>query len=269
MAHAALSPALMLARISSAVEVAQSSRRWSALPAPVQQAFNVQTGIADINLLVRVHVPLQLHAVVLLRVDRATNLRSCLQFRNGPAKLHTPQSEREACFCDVDVNACQRSRDFTQPVLPLAFGVPAAANVVLVNELISSAIETSSRNWISRDRGEIHQRQIQCLIKTLQLMDKKGTSAVDCCPGQMSLAFAISLNIEGQLNVAAGIAGAIEESVSDLDGIRTIGGSEERAERAGSGRRSHAHINRAVQCNAGCVSAKVYRDVATYRGNRR
>jgi hypothetical protein len=32
----------------------------------------------------------------------------------------------------------------------------------------------------------------------------------------MSLAFAISLNIEGQLNVAAGVARAIEVSVSDL-----------------------------------------------------
>ncbi|KAK2343212.1 hypothetical protein XC55_07835, partial [Clostridioides difficile] len=41
-------------------------------------------------------------------------------------------------------------------------------------------------------------------------------------PGQMSLAFAISLNIEGQLNVAAGVARAIEVSVSDLDGIRAI-----------------------------------------------
>ncbi len=63
-------------------------------------------------------------------------------------------------------------------------------------------------------------------------MDKKGTSAVDCRPGQMSLAFAISLNIEGQLNVAAGVAGAIEVSVSDLDGIRAISGGKERAERA-------------------------------------
>jgi hypothetical protein len=51
-------------------------------------------------------------------------------------------------------------------------------------------------------------------------------------PGQMSLAFAISLNIEGQLNVAAGVARAIEVSVSDLDGIRAISGGKERAERA-------------------------------------
>jgi hypothetical protein len=63
----------------------------------------------------------------------------------------------------------------------------------------------------------------------------------------MSLAFAISLNIEGQLNVAAGIARAIEVSVSDLDGIRTISGSKERAERAGSGWCGHAHVNRAMQ----------------------
>jgi hypothetical protein len=48
----------------------------------------------------------------------------------------------------------------------------------------------------------------------------------------MSLAFAISLNIEGQLNVAAGVARAIEVSVSDLDGIRAISGGKERAERA-------------------------------------
>jgi hypothetical protein len=51
----------------------------------------------------------------------------------------------------------------------------------------------------------------------------------------MSLAFAISLNIEGQLNVAAGVARAIEVSVSDLDGVRAISGSQERAERAGGG----------------------------------
>lgn len=66
----------------------------------VQQAFNVQTGIADINLLVRVHVPLQLHAVVLLRVDRATNLRSCLQFRNGqPSSIPHKVSGKPVLRC--------------------------------------------------------------------------------------------------------------------------------------------------------------------------
>ena len=80
--------------------------------------------------------------------------------------------------------------------------------------------------------GVIHQRQIQCLIETFQLMDK-GTSAVDCRPGQMSLAFAISLNIEGQLNVAAGVAGAIEVKALVIWTVfRAISGGKERAERA-------------------------------------
>ncbi|HDG8138377.1 TPA: hypothetical protein PCO44_004645 [Klebsiella pneumoniae] len=45
-------------------------------------------------------------------------------------------------------------------------------------------------------------------------------------------AFAISLNIEGQLNVAAGVTRAIKVSIGDLDGIRAISGGKERAERA-------------------------------------
>ena len=71
-------------------------------------------------------LPLQLHAVVLLRVDRATNLRSCLQFGNGPSQLHTPQGKREASFAMSTLSPAIAVAALLKPVLPLAFGVPAA-----------------------------------------------------------------------------------------------------------------------------------------------
>nr|DAW96850.1 MAG TPA: hypothetical protein [Bacteriophage sp.] len=79
----------------------------------------------------------------------------------------------------------------------------------------------------------------------------------------MSLAFAISLNVEGQFNVAVSIARAIEVSIGKLDSVIAISSCQEGAQWAGCGRSGYTHINLPTKRNGACIRAKIYRDITT------
>lgn len=63
----------------------------------VQQASNTQIAVADVNLLIDVHVPLQLHGIILLAVYRTAYLLADASL-GGPAILFTAGSVSGSYF---------------------------------------------------------------------------------------------------------------------------------------------------------------------------
>src|SRR5574343_29430 len=73
----------------------------------VDKAGVAKRGITDVDLLVDVHVVLQLHAVELLGIYGAAELLGAFQFGDRPAQLHAPQGQRVGGLTDVERDAGQ------------------------------------------------------------------------------------------------------------------------------------------------------------------